>query len=369
MKDKKNIVKLLGVLFLSILSMIFLFKNNNIDQLLKIMLNINPYYLIIAGVSFFSYLLMESLAFKYLLKKQGYVIRVKRGIGYALADSFFSNISPGGSAGQPGQFYYMHKDGISTASCMMSLTAFNSMYHVAMIIFVIFAYFTGSVGFVESAPGMKMMILYGVVSQIAFVIFQLAMMFSKRSLKVVIDGFFRFIGKYKTFKRISNKEEKVLKQLEEFKVYGEYLKKNPFVFVKVLVYDLLLLISLYSISYWVYKAMGLSTMNFFQIIGLQAVLHVAVESLPIPGGVGISESSLLSIYSGIVPSTQAFGWMLVTRSFNFYTGLLFGAMVVFFMKKRNLESREVLKKRKLILENRKLNTEIVKYGKIGLSNS
>ncbi|MDO5713867.1 MAG: lysylphosphatidylglycerol synthase transmembrane domain-containing protein [Tissierellia bacterium] len=333
MKDKKNLYKVLGVLVVSLLSMVFLWQKSQGEHLGMILKSINPIFLLAGGGAFFVYLSMEALAFRYLLKNQGYDISIWRGIGYTLSDSFFSNISPGGSAGQPGQFYYMHRDGISSAACMMSLVAFNSMYHVGMLIIMVFAYFIGATSFVLEVKGMKAMVIFGILCQVFFVLFQCGMMFSNRFLPNMVRKFFKIVKKYPKLHKISEKEEDFLEQVDLYQSYGKSFKERPMIFVRVLLYDIVLLVALYSVSYWVYRGLGFQQYSILEIIALQSVITIAVESLPLPGGVGVSEGSLLAIYSQLIPSSYAFGWMLVTRSLSFYTGLVFGGIVVFSMKK------------------------------------
>ena len=51
-----------------------------------------------------------------------------------------------------------------------------------------------------------------------------------------------------------------------------------------------------------YRAFGLSGTSFFDILFLQAVIAVAVDMLPLPGGMGISETFILNIFRPVFGS-------------------------------------------------------------------
>ena len=55
----------------------------------------------------------------------------------------------------------------------------------------------------------------------------------------------------------------------------------------------------FSITYLVYRAMGLSTLGFIDVVALQSVISISVDMLPLPGGMGISEGLFLNIFKKI----------------------------------------------------------------------
>lgn len=333
MKKKSDIIKFLFVTGLSLLSMFLLWKKQNGPDVLPILLQMKPAFLFAGIASFFFYLLMESLAFRYLLRLKGYRMSISRGIGYSLVDAFFSNISPGGSAGQPGQFYYMHRDGISSGDCMMSLIAFNSMYHVAMLLLVLLGVFTGMLSWVSSIMGMRIILWFGIICQVIFVIFQCSVMFSKKILPAFVLKLFGMFHKHPRLKHWAAKEERVKENIRQYKEFGEYLRQNPKIFLVILIYVTAMLFFINVISYFLYRALGFSKLSFLELLSLQAIIRIAVESLPLPGGVGVSEGSLLAIYSYFMPGSMAFGWMVGTRLLTFFTGLLLGGGIVLWMPK------------------------------------
>jgi len=68
--------------------------------------------------------------------------------------------------------------------------------------------------------------------------------------------------------------------------------------------------------------LGLSGYSVLDMIALQAVLVVAVSSLPLPGAVGASESVFLQLSVGIFTAALAPAGVLLSRGISFYAMLL-----------------------------------------------
>ena len=73
-----------------------------------------------------------------------------------------------------------------------------------------------------------------------------------------------------------------------------------------------------------YRAFGLSGTSFFDILFLQAVIAVAVDMLPLPGGMGISETLFLNIFRPVFGSLLLPG-MVLSRGLGYYAELLISA--------------------------------------------
>ena len=168
MKNKKrNLALILGI---GILTMVITGRRGENGALWELVKHARPEYLFLAALSFLSYLLMEALAFRKMLKRFGYNIGLGRCYGYVLTDFFASSLSPGGSAGQPAQFIAMNNDGIAAQDVALSLFAFNGVYHVMMLIIAGTMLALGFTQTVAEIPGMKVLIIYGALMQVYLVI-------------------------------------------------------------------------------------------------------------------------------------------------------------------------------------------------------
>ena len=69
---------------------------------------------------------------------------------------------------------------------------------------------------------------------------------------------------------------------------------------------------------------GLSGTGIWDIIFLQAVISVSVDMLPLPGGMGISESLFLKIFSPVFHAVTLPA-MVISRGLGYYSQLLISA--------------------------------------------
>ncbi|MEG1997001.1 MAG: lysylphosphatidylglycerol synthase domain-containing protein, partial [Clostridiales bacterium] len=130
--------------------------------------------------------------------------------------------------------------------------------------------------------------------------------------------------------------EKAAYLVGEYQRGAVYVKSHPAILGKVLVLTTLHLLALYSIPFWIYKAFGLSGQSFAMIVAIQTTMTLSLESLPIPGGVGIAEGSFLLIYSSIFGPALVAPALLLCRGLNYYCGLLIGGVTSAYAQWRRL---------------------------------
>lgn len=290
-----------------------------------------PKFLILAGIFFLFFLLMEALTYRYIFKLQGLEIPLTRTYGYSLVDYFFSSISPGGSAGQPGQLYYMNRDQIPLASSMMGLVVFNTSYHLAMVVMGLFAHLSHRDLFSNLPSKVTALMVYGILIQVFLALFQGSVMVSQKKVPHFVLAFLQKMKAWKVpfLKRVNL--DAAQRSMEGYARYGAYFKKNPQKLLPILLMNILLLVFSYAISYFVYRSLGYKTLTFLKSIALQSQLVVATEGLPLPGGVGAAEGVFYRVYQGYVPEDIAFFWMILTRLLTYYLGLGLGMISLVFL--------------------------------------
>ncbi len=297
------------------------------SKVLKLLTQLKLSYLGLAATCFFIFMLFEALSYKLLLRSNGYRVSIMRSYIYALSDYFFSSISPGGSAGQFGQFYMMQRDGISAAACLSSLFSFNMLYHLILCLFAIFAFVCGAVSTIASNTASMLIVAYGIGAQVLFSLCIAALLFSTRLAPKIIRKLARMARRNRLFKRFAPSKEKTEQFLDEYKLCGKRAKENPLLLLKVSVLICLQMTALYSIPWFIAHAMGFN-INFFTMLALQSLCVIATESIPLPGGAGASEIFFAHSYAKIMPANEAFGMMLVTRCLSLYLGIIVGGLAV-----------------------------------------
>ena len=105
------------------------------------------------------------------------------------------------------------------------------------------------------------------------------------------------------------------------------MREHPWPVVRSFCIVLLQRVLYLLIPWCVYEAMGLSGVTVWQMMGLQLLLSVSVEMMPLPGAVGISESVSLVLYDAIFGADFRYSAVILTRGISYYLPLLVSGVV------------------------------------------
>lgn len=324
----------------------FLFRGSEISELITAIKSVNSFYLIAGLALMFMFIIFEALSIKILLKSFNYRVPFLKCIKYAFIGFYFSSITPT-SFGQPAQVYYMKKDGIEIGESSLSILIITISYQVAIILLGIIMFSVRTKLITENFGIMKFLVIFGLIMNFSIIVIFIFTALQNNFLKRVINGSIRFLSKLKIVK---NPEETLNKsdiQINQYKKGAEYLKINPSILLWVLLERTMQILSRLSVTFAVYKAFGLSGHGLIDIIALQTILALAVESVPIPGSIGAFEAGFLRANKVIFGEDKLLPAMLLSRGISYYVMLLISGGVVllahFFASKHPVQNDAVQK--------------------------
>lgn len=105
----------------------------------------------------------------------------------------------------------------------------------------------------------------------------------------------KIVEKLHLMKRKESRLKKLEASMEVYQNTAVYLGTHKMVLVNVLAITFAQRFALFAATWFVYRAFHLSGISFITIVLLQAVISVSVDMLPLPGGMGISETLFLKI--------------------------------------------------------------------------
>lgn len=318
---------LIFMILLISITFYLLFKDVSITSLVSVIKTVNPIYLLIALSMMFLFILCEAFNIHAILKSLNERVSLKKCIGYSFIGFYFSSITPSASGGQPAQVYYMNRDNINISYSSLTLLIIAVVYQTVILLYGFFMYFFKYTFIVNNIRGIKWLLVYGIIINIFIIGFIFTVIFSKN----LVSRFVRFaINLLSKFKIIKNKNEilsKIAIQLNEYTTGAKYIKKNPILLVKVLCIIILQLTSMYLIPYFIYKSFRLSTYGIMDILSIQALLTIAVSSLPLPGAVGATESSFMILFKIFFSKELLLSAMLLSRGISFYAFLFISGII------------------------------------------
>ena len=319
------------ILVITLLTLHLIFKEQELPEIIRDLKSADMRWIAGGAAAAVAFVAGESVIIHYMLRVLEQKTSFFRCLKYSFIGFFFSYITPSSTGGQPMQMYHMKKDkikiGYSTLIMLLITIAYKSVLILLALGFLIFNF-----GTVEQYAGdMKWLIVLGFVLNLSFIAL-LLLVFLKpiwaRALGIKTVG---LLSKLRVIKR-KNKDkytEKVIRICDTYAMGADYIKKNTAVVFKIFVLTALQRICLFSVTWIVYKAYGLSGTRFIDILTLQIIIAVAVEMLPLPGAAGISEGCFLLTFTEIFGEELVKPALLINRGLTFYLILLIGAAVTF----------------------------------------
>ena len=325
MKSRKKIIfngVFLAVVFA--LTIYGVFHGEDLSSMMDAIHRADKRWLIpgIALVAFFIW--GESIIIWYMMRSSGIQLKKRTCFLFSSVGFFFSCITPSASGGQPMQIYYMKKEKISIPVSTVILMIVTITYKLVLVVIGIGIAIFGR-GFLHKyLEGILPVFYLGLALNIFCVTFMTILVFHPLLAKAIMVKGMKLLERLHLVKKKDGRLKKLEDSMDTYRNTAAYLKNNPFVIVKVIGITFIQRMALFAVTWFVYQAFGLHGTGFWEILFLQAVISVSVDMLPLPGGMGISETLFLNIFSPVFGGLLLPG-MVLSRGLGYYGELLISA--------------------------------------------
>ena len=134
----------------------------------------------------------------------------------------------------------------------------------------------------------------------------------------------KLIEHFRFLKPKTTRLEKLEASMDQYHETAAFWASHKLVILKVLLITMAQRILLFTVTYWVYRSLGFHGYSIITLTILQSVISVSVDMLPLPGGMGISETLFLNIFSPVFGGLLLPG-MVLSRGLGYYGELLISA--------------------------------------------
>lgn len=285
MADKKKMIFNIVFLILVFAGTLYgVFHGENLGEIVHIVKTVDPLWLIPGVICVVIFIWGESIIIFYMMHTLGIKLKKWTCFLFSSVGFFFSCITPSATGGQPAQIYYMKKEKIPIPVSTLVLMIVTITYKLVLVFHPMLA----------------------------------------RS--ILVKGL-DLLEKMHLMKRKSSRLEKLNASMDQYRATAVYLREHVWVLVEVFAITVFQRFALFAATWFVYKAFGLSGSSAFVIIILQGTISVAVDMLPLPGGMGISEQLFLRIFLPVFGSQLLLPGMLLSRGLGYYTELILSALL------------------------------------------
>ncbi|HPE95069.1 MAG TPA: lysylphosphatidylglycerol synthase transmembrane domain-containing protein [Bacillota bacterium] len=326
-KKRRYIFDILFLLVLVAATFWLIFSQSELDDIGRALKHTDFKWLIPAAGMVFVCIFCEGFNYMVVLGELGTRITARRSMTYAAIDLYFCAITPSASGGQPAATYYMAKDGVSVANSSAAILFFtlqckiiNFLYLAVVLIFRPLFVTTQSLAF-------RIMLVAGICVSFLLMLFITIAMLKPVIVEKLVSVLCRLLSALKLIKRSQKTAERFRHVGLDFKVAAKELCGKKRVFFKSLLFCFFQRTALFSVVWFIYRALGFSQLDFLTVISCQVLLSVAVDFIPLPGAIGATEMSFLHVFRGIFPQAALLPAMLMTRMCNFYLCLIVCAVI------------------------------------------
>ncbi len=317
-----NIVFLLLVFGLTIYSV---FEGEDLGEIMDTILTAKLGYVLLGMLGVVVFIAGESVIIHYLLGTLSIKSSRRTCFLYSSVGFFFSAVTPSASGGQPMQVFYMKKNKIPIPVATIVLMVVTITYKAVLVMIGVFvAVFQR--GFVHTYLEEILPVFYlGLVLNIIFCIGLGVLIFHPKLAKTIVLTALKGLERVHLLKHKEARTEKITNSMVQYSETAGYLKTHRLVILRVLVLSFIQRFSLFFVTWFVYKALGLKGAHVYDVVMLQAMVSVSVDMLPLPGGMGISENLFLIIFKYIFVSGMLLPGMILSRGISYYVQLLLSA--------------------------------------------
>lgn len=136
----------------------------------------------------------------------------------------------------------------------------------------------------------------------------------------------KLIEHFRFLKPKTTRLEKLEASMDQYHETAAFWASHKMVILKVLLITMAQRILLFTVTYWVYRSLGFHGYSIITLTILQSVISVSVDMLPLPGGMGISESLYLVMFAPVF-GEALLPAMLLSRGISYYAQMLISAVM------------------------------------------
>ena len=324
MTKKKTILNIAFLLLVLGLTIYFVFRGEDLDNLVHWLGQADWRYWIGSVVCVVIFIIGESFIIHYLMKTLSLRLKLTHCFLYSFIGFFVSCITPSASGGQPAQIYYMQKDGLPIPTTTLVLMLVTITYKLVLVMIAVFVFIFRPpvvMGYLE--PVMFWAVL-GLVLNIIAIGNLLILVFHPSLASWIVRMVSRILHKLHLFKFEEKGMKKVESAMEQYHGVADYYRTHHLVIWNAFFITVVQRFLLFFVTYLVYRSFGLRGESVMTIVLLQGMISEAVDMLPLPGGMGISETLFLTIFAPIC-GELLLPVMVVSRGISYYTQLLISA--------------------------------------------
>ena len=234
---------------------------------------------------------------------------------------FFSAITPSATGGQPMQVYYLRKKGIPVSVSSVALLVIALCYKLVLILTGVALLIFAPEFLRDNLGGYRFLFRIGFLLTAGWTVFLIFLIFRQNIARAILVWIMTVLEELHILKNRDAIQASFEVSMETYSDTAEHLRKHPAVLLKVFLCMIVRRAAQFSVSWCVYRAMGLTGSGWLTLILLQAIISLTADMLPLPGGMGISEALFVRVCAAAFGAAALPG-MILSRGIGHYSQLI-----------------------------------------------
>lgn len=324
MSKQKGILNTIFLAAVFTITIYWIFHGQDLGELLAYIKSADIRYWIAAVCCVIFFIASESVIIFYMMHTIKQRISMLHCLLYSFVGFFFSCITPASAGGQPAQIYYMRRDKIPVPVSTLVLMIVTITYKMVLVLigFAVVIFRPREImDYLRPVIGWCYL---GLALNTLCVVFMMILVFHPTLAKNILSTLVKLLDRMHLMKRTEHYLARIERSMQQYQDVALYFGTHKLVVWNVLVLTVIQRLVMFFVTYLTYLSFGLKGTGMITIVILQGMISVAVEMLPLPGGMGISEKLFLAMFApicGIVTLPA----MIISRGLSFYTELIVSA--------------------------------------------
>ncbi|AUN14165.1 lysylphosphatidylglycerol synthase transmembrane domain-containing protein [Paraclostridium sordellii] len=296
----KNIIQYSFLVFILGITSYLVYKTLDINMLGKVVKMVDKKFIFLGMCAVIAHMLLEGLVLKIVIDS---IHKVQtRFIGFKLATMgfYYNLITPFASGSQPMQIYVLNKCKMPASKATAVIMNKSIIYQVVVTVYCSILVLLNTT-ILKELRGIMPLILIGIAINAFTLIMSMLVIYNPEKVKVATKFVIKRLAKFKLFKFLETKIDKIENFADEYSTSVNLFIKNKKALFLTTIITVIQLSVYFSISFWIYKAFNLTGHTYVHMLTLQAFLYMAISPIPTPGNAGASELAFFAIFKSVFP--------------------------------------------------------------------
>lgn len=326
-ENRKKILNAVFVVIIFALTTYAVFHGEDFGEVLHFLTTAEFTYVLPSLIFVILFILGESVVICYLFRTLGIKTGFFRCCLYSFIGFFYSSVTPSASGGQPMQVIAMRRDKIPVASSTVVLAIVTITYKLVLVVSGLMVLIIRPEAVMRYLEPVEAVMYVGLALNVVCICILLNLVFYPKSIRTCAEWGLSLWNRIKPPKHPEKRKARLEALLGQYAGTADYFKTHKHVILHVLLITFVQRYILFFITWFTYCAFELSGESMSVIVMLQAMISVASDMLPLPGGMGVSENLFLIIFEPVFGENLVLPGMVISRGISYYSQMLISGIM------------------------------------------